>query len=207
MSSKLKFVSPLPMTPEASPVLETDWKKCVICLEDKDEKLVFPADSKKQDVGAGYVSLAKDVTAFDNAGCLPKTLGLSRINDGDVVEALLEHHRGKFHKTCQLQYSKPRLERVMKRKNTEAESSTACVEKKSRREQVSQKQNRSKDCLLCIFCEKLGCPSDPLYEDMTKVIGERVRRCATKFLPGILLQVKETITQSVWLSCTMQQIE
>ncbi len=40
------------MIPEASPVLETDWKKCVICQEDKDEKLVCPADSKKQDVGA-----------------------------------------------------------------------------------------------------------------------------------------------------------
>ncbi len=127
------------------------------------------------------------MTAFDNAGCLPKTIGMSRINDGDGVEATLEHHRAKFHKSCRLQYSKPRLERAMKRKNTEAESSTACVEKKPRREQVSRKQNRSKDCLLCLFCEKPASPSDPLHEAMTKVIGERVRRCATKILDEKLL--------------------
>ena len=125
------------MTPESSPDLETDWKKCIICQQDKNDKLVCPADSKKEDVGAGYVSLANDVTAFDNAECLPKTLSMSRINDGDGVEATLEYHRAKFHKSCRLQYSKSRLERVTKRKNTEAESSTACVEKKPRREQVS----------------------------------------------------------------------
>ena len=132
------------MTPESSPDLETDWKKCIICQQDKNDKLVCPADSKKEDVGAGYVSLANDVTAFDNAECLRKMLSMSRINDGDGVEATLEYHRAKFHKSCRLQYSKSRLERVTKRKNTEAESSTACVEKKPRREQVSRKLNKTK---------------------------------------------------------------
>ena len=123
-------------------------------LQDKNDKLVCPADSKKEDLGAGYISLANDVTAFDNAECLAKTLSMSWINDGDGVEATLEYHRVKFHKSCRLQYSKSRLERVTKRKNTEAESSTACVEKKPRREQVSRKLNKSKDSLLCLFCEK-----------------------------------------------------
>ena len=81
------------MTPESSPDLETDWKKCIIFQIDKNDKLVCPADSKKEDVGAGYVSLANDVTAFDNAECLPKTLSISRINDGDGVEATLEYHK------------------------------------------------------------------------------------------------------------------
>ena len=84
-------------------------------------------------------------------------------------------------------YSKPKLERVMKRKNTAVESSTACVEKKPRREQVSQKQNRSYNGLLRLFCEEPASPSDPLHEAMTKVIGERVKRCATKLLDEKLL--------------------
>ena len=186
MSSKLKLVSPLQM-PETSPVLENDWKKCVICQADKNEKLVCPADSRKQDVGTGYVSLAKDVTAFNNAGCLPKTLDMSRINDGDGLEATFELHRAKLHKSCRLQNSKPKLERVMKRKNTAVESSTTCVDKKPRREQVSGKQNRSNNGLLCLFCEEPASPSDPLHEAMTKVIGERVKRCATKLLDEKLL--------------------
>ena len=61
------------------------------------------------------------MTAFNNAECLPKTLGILRINDGDGVEVTLKYHRAKFHKSCRLQYSKPRLERVTKRKNAEAE--------------------------------------------------------------------------------------
>ncbi len=97
MSSKLKFVSPS----DDSPVLKTDWKKCVLCQVHSTEKLSCPADSKKQNVGAGYVSLAEDVNAIQNAGCLLKTL-MSRINDGDGVEATLEHHRAKFHSSCRL---------------------------------------------------------------------------------------------------------
>ena len=56
MSSKLKLVSPLQM-PEASPVLETDWKKCVICQVDKNEKLVCPADSKKNKMWGPVMSV------------------------------------------------------------------------------------------------------------------------------------------------------
>ena len=39
--SSVSSVSPLQMTPEASPVSDTDWKKCVIYREDKNEKLLF----------------------------------------------------------------------------------------------------------------------------------------------------------------------
>ena len=46
MSLKLKFVSPLQLTPEAS-IVGTDWEKCVLCQEDKNDKLVCPADSKR----------------------------------------------------------------------------------------------------------------------------------------------------------------
>ena len=187
--SKLKLVSPLQLTPEASPIVETDWEKCVLCQEDKNEKLVCPADSKKQDVGAGYVSLANDVTAFDNAGCLPNTLSVSRIDDGDGIETTLKCHKAKFHSSCRLQYSKPRLQRAMKRKTTdiEAESNTVCVTKRARREQMSRKQDRSKENPLCLFCDKPASSSDPLHEAMTKIIGERVKRCAIKVLDEKLL--------------------
>ena len=76
MSSKLRLVSPdlQQMTSEASPVMDTDWGKCALCQEDKNEKLVCPADSKKQDAGSGYFT--STVGAFIRAGCLPKTLDI-----------------------------------------------------------------------------------------------------------------------------------
>ena len=86
--------------------------------------------------------------------------------------------------------------------DSEAESSAACIEKKARREQVSRKQNKTKDDILCLFREKPASHSKPLHEAMAKVIGERVKRCATKILDqlltkGILLLVKQSTMQSV----------
>ena len=119
-----------------------------------------------------------------DAGCLSKHFDISRINDGDGIEATLQKHMAKFHNTCRLQYSKTRLQRAMKRKSTDTGSSSIGVGKKVCRQQHPRQQNRNKDSL-CLFCEKPASPSDPLHEAMTKMIGERVKRCATKSLMSI----------------------
>ena len=67
MSSKVKLVDPQQITSAAPTLLDTDWTRCVICQEDKGEKLNCPAESKRPNVGAGYISLAEDLTSFDNA--------------------------------------------------------------------------------------------------------------------------------------------
>ncbi len=187
MSSKVKLVDPQQITQPAPALLDTDWTKCVICQEDKSEKLNCPAESKRPDVGAGYISLAEDVTSFSNAGCLTKPFNISRIDDGDGIEATLQRHTVKFHNTCRLQYSKTRLQRAMKRKSTDTESSAIGAGKKTCRHQHPRQQNRNKDSLLCLFCEKPASPSDPLHEAMTKMVSDRVKRCATKILDERLL--------------------
>ena len=185
MSSRVRLVSPQ-LTPPATAVLETDWTKCVLCQHDKNDKLLCPANSKKQgSIGAGYISLAENVTAFCDAGCLTTTLDISRINDGDGVEATLQRHAAKFHNTCKLEYSNTRLQRAIKRKNTDTQSCEENADfKKPCREQHSRQKSNSS---LCLFCEKPGSSSDPLHEAMTRVIGERVKRCATKILDKQLL--------------------
>ena len=100
MSSKVKLVDPQQITQPAPALLDSDWTKCVICQEDKSEKLNCPAESKRPDVGAGYISLAEDVTSFANAGCLTKPFDISRIDYGDGKEATLQRHMAKFHNTC-----------------------------------------------------------------------------------------------------------
>ena len=190
MSSKIKFAGPSNLAQPAPILLETDWTKCVICQGEKDEKLVCPAESLNQgNIGAGYVKLAEDVTAFNDVNCLPKQFDISRINDGDGIKATLQRYKAKFHSTCRLEYSKSRLQRAMKRKCLDEDPTTSSGTnlKKPCREYHSRRQAKGKDDHLCPFCEKPASPSEPLHEAMTKNIGERIKRCATKLLDEKLL--------------------
>ena len=68
-------------SPPTTAVLDTDWTKCVLCQHDKNEKLLCRANLKKQgSVGAGYISLAENVTAFCDAGCLMVTVWKQHCN-------------------------------------------------------------------------------------------------------------------------------
>ncbi len=90
--------------------METDWEKCALCQEDTNEKLIFPAGSKKQDAGSGYITLAEDLGEFSRAGCLPKTLDILRLNDGGGVEATLKHQKAKFIKAVGCNVARADLE-------------------------------------------------------------------------------------------------
>ncbi len=68
----------------------------------------------------------------------------------------------------------------MKRKCIDTESSMVISEKKQRRQQLPRQNNSQKQNNTCIFCEKFASLSNPLHEAMTKMISERVKRCATK---------------------------
>lgn len=49
--------------------------------------------------------------------------------------------------------------------------------------------NRTKNNIFCLFCEKPVSASDSLlYEAMTKMVSERVKRCVTKILDECLLE-------------------
>ena len=189
ISSKIKFAGPSTLTQPAPLLLETDWTKCVICQGEKNEKLGFPAESLNQGtVGAGYVSLAEDVTAFNDVNCLPKQFDISRINDDDSVEVTLQRGKARFHNTCRLDYCKTRLQRAMKRNRLDVEPTTSGGLKKPCREHYSRRQAKRKDSRsLCLFCEKPASPSDPFHEAMTKDIGDRIRRYAMKLIDEKLL--------------------
>ena len=61
--------------------LTTNWNKCVLCQEDTPELLRCPASSKRD--AEGYKTIADNI----KVGCLPKTINLSRLDDGvGIVE-------------------------------------------------------------------------------------------------------------------------
>ena len=97
----------------------TDWNICVICQKKTDERLVCPADSKRQEVGAGYKSCAKNLLELNGLESLPVDLDIERLDDGEGIEATLIKNKAKWHKTCRDRYNQTRITRARKRKQPE----------------------------------------------------------------------------------------
>ena len=63
-----------------------------------------------------YKTLADSLLAFDRIDCLPKTINLSRLDEGEGIESSFRCHNERWHDTCRLQYNKTKLQRPEKRK-------------------------------------------------------------------------------------------
>ncbi|KAF3847137.1 hypothetical protein F7725_020165, partial [Dissostichus mawsoni] len=74
--------------------------KCVLCQEDTDEMLKCPSNSARGTDGAGYRTLAEHLVAFDKIVCLPNTLKLSQLDEGQGIEAAFLLHNATTHADC-----------------------------------------------------------------------------------------------------------
>ena len=64
-----------PTRNSTSSLLQTNWLLlCTFCQESRNERLACPAESKRQDLGAGYNTLANDIVGFSQIRKLPKSL-------------------------------------------------------------------------------------------------------------------------------------
>jgi hypothetical protein len=99
--------------------------------------------------GAGYKTITDLLMGFNSIGCLPRTLNLSRLDDGDGIEATLRQHKAKWHDSCRLEYNKTKLQRAEKRKRP-AEGDTD-DSKKFTRQSVGK---TSTSVETCFFCDK-----------------------------------------------------
>ena len=66
----------------SSPKTPLDWELCVLCQGETAEPLQCPAVSKRQDAGAGYVSLANNLIEFSELGELAQHVDLRRLDEG-----------------------------------------------------------------------------------------------------------------------------
>ena len=128
-----------------------DWKKCVMCQEDTTEMLQSPFDSTRHDTaeGVGYKTLAENLSGFDKIGGLLGTLKLSRIDEGQGIEAMFRVHRAKFHDYCRLKYNKTKLQRAEKRKAPTEDNLVANVYRFTRQ----SKEQRHLSMETCFFCD------------------------------------------------------
>ena len=177
-----KVIDPLSPHTVDPQFLITDWDKCVLCQEASSEVLHCPAESKCG--GAGYQTLASNLMALDEIGFLPKTLKLSRLDDGldDGIEATLSQRKAKWHDSCRLQFNKTQVQRAQKRKRSQDNPDE--LSKKFTRLSVA-KASPSKQT--CFFCERPASGKEPLHNASTFTLDKSVRDCAHKLQDTHLL--------------------
>lgn len=178
MAKQYKVFDPNEPGTSGSLCLTTDWSKCVLCQEDTPEMLKCPADSTRAMEGGGYQTIAEHLKAFNKIGCLPRTLNLSRLDEGEGIEAAFRLHSAKWHDSCRLQYNKTKLQRAVKRKALPEDEPGA---RKSTRQSSEHAPSTEK----CFFCDQSG--GGALRHASTFQIDFHVRQCALKLQDKPLL--------------------
>ncbi len=139
------------------------------CQEDLSEKLHCPAESRRNTMGAGYKTTSDLLMDFSRTGCLPKTMDLSRLDDGNGIEAAFIQHKAKWHDSC------TQLHRAQKRKRPTEDLGSVC--KKFTRQSLGE---ASASYETCFFCDKQAHAGKSLSKASTFGIDVNVRQCALK---------------------------
>ena len=145
MAKVHKIVDPvLPCSSTHHPT--TDWSKCLFCQRDSEEVLRCPQKT-------GYSTIADLLLGFSNISCLPRSLNLSRLDDGEGIVATLNHHQAKWHDSCRLKYNKTELRRAKKRARPLEEA--ADTGKKCTRQSLEQTCTSSEACFFVVNLHRL----------------------------------------------------
>ena len=153
-----------------TPSCVTDWSRCVLCQEINTEPLQCTSKSKSNP-GAGYQSLADNLTKFADIGAVP--FNTSRLDEGYGIKETLEKRRASWHKSCVLRYNKTKLKRAEKRKSKDGNHEDEPCRKYTRLgESTITVQN-----MKCFFCESDD-NTEQLHEASCFRLNERVRECA-----------------------------
>ena len=78
----------------------TDHYVWLVRLKKTDQDLVCPADSKRNDIGAGYFTVEGDVIGISEYSALPHSMKLCHINNGSGIQSTLYQNRACWHKSC-----------------------------------------------------------------------------------------------------------
>ena len=57
-------------------------------------------ETKQSDPGVGYTTIADLLLSFSKMVCLPPSLNLSRLDEGNGIAASLNQHKAKWHDSC-----------------------------------------------------------------------------------------------------------
>ena len=150
----------------ASVSSSVDWRKCVFCQENTSEERECPANSRRSNCGAVYITLQKELESFYEAGELH--LDLAELDEEEgIAETLLKHNASR-RKSCRVTYNATKLKRL-ERKRTPTEG------------KVSQPPNDSgKRTRILSFAGDQPHEGNPLFSACTMELDSCVRAVATE---------------------------
>ncbi len=170
--------------PSRETPIKTNWNRCVLCQEETSEALQCPAKSKRYDVGAGqgYSTLSTSILRFSELNQLPMPIDLTRLDEGNGMEATFKEHMAKWHKSCHTKFNITKLRRAEK-KNPAPEDSDSDYSVPRKKICISR-SNESVTRDSCFFCEGT---SEPLRVAATFKLDNCVRQSALDLQDGKLL--------------------
>ena len=148
--------------------------KCIICQEETSEKPTCPANSKRHDSGAGYVTFERDVTSFYEVGELHLAVNWECLNEGNGIASTLTSHFALWPESCRDAFNSTKLERIIKRKMPEKTHGQS-----SSKRTFSSIFPESVKHSVCFFCEESANVGD-LRMACTMDIDSRVRSVVRK---------------------------
>ena len=151
----------------------TNWNQCVFCQTDTKESLICPSKNKSQTL-YGYHTVATIIEDFNSINCLPKSISIARLDEGEGIEKTFQARQAMWHDSCRLKYNKTEFKRAQKRKLPK-EDSTAMPLKYSRRSIASEGTKLSGRT--CFFCNESTSSKD-LRKASTLNLDLHVREAA-----------------------------
>ena len=129
---------------------QTDWNKCCLCQEDKNENLIPSSKSYKREE-AGYKNIEINLPLFHEINALPIPMDIKRLDDGSGIENTLRLNNAKYHNTCRLMFNNSKLERAQKRRGSQRSDEPEAGPSKFTRRSVDTVPDIK---IRCFFCEK-----------------------------------------------------
>ena len=169
MSKNFQLVNIQQSGPSKEALLKTDWNKCLLCQETTSESLQCPANSNRCDVGPGqgYSTLSCYIHRFSELDELPMPIDLSRLDEGNGIEATLLEHKAKWHKSCRTKFNLTKLQRAEKRK-TSGEGCDLGSKKYIPAHKIAASLGPDKSLALPIFHAYTGCDTVSFFNTKGK---------------------------------------
>jgi len=156
--------------------MELDWKRCVICQQEKPEPLRCPLNGPAnscENVEKIYTSFLGNVVEFRDLGALPVSVSFSdSTSAADFVV-----NCASWHKSCYLKFNSSKLSKARKRKSKSIDDDKE--ERPPSKRQAIKVEN-------CIFCEK-GLEEGDLHQVSTFDADSNIRTMITVLQDSKLL--------------------
>jgi hypothetical protein len=94
---------------------------CILCRKPSIEPLVCPAKSKRKDTGAGYLSLASNLSQLHELQANPFGFDINELDDGSGIASTLTVNKACWHKSCRNKINTTEVKRAAKRKEDNEE--------------------------------------------------------------------------------------